>query len=220
MNTFKLNPVLGAVRKQYTRSFLSEETVLENPFHQFEAWLEEAFEEGNEFANAMVLSTVDQDLMPSSRIVLLRNISYGGFTFYTNYQSKKGFELEQNNNASLLFFWQDMERQVRIEGITSKLPEKESDDYFESRPFESKVGALVSRQSHIIDGRNALEETYTRELKKYENKKVPRPHYWGGYVLRPSRFEFWQGRDNRLHDRIQYRRKANSETWIKERLMP
>jgi len=220
MNTFKLNPVLGAVRKQYTRSFLSEETVLENPFHQFEAWLEEAFEEGNEFANAMVLSTVDQDLMPSSRIVLLRNISYGGFTFYTNYQSKKGFELEQNNNASLLFFWQDMERQVRIEGITSKLPEKESDDYFESRPFESKVGALVSRQSHIIDGRNALEETYARELKKYENKKVPRPHYWGGYVLRPSRFEFWQGRDNRLHDRIQYRRKANSETWIKERLMP
>lgn len=220
MTTFKINPVLNSVRKEYQRAFLTEETVLENPFHQFEAWLEEAFNDGNEYANAMVLSTVDEDMTPSSRVVLLRNISYGGFTFFTNYQSKKGFELEANNNASILFFWQDLERQVRVEGRVEKLPEKESDEYFESRPFESKVGALVSRQSHVIAGREELELAYENELKKYQEKRVPRPTYWGGYVLKPNRFEFWQGRNNRLHDRIQYRPKQNTELWIKERLMP
>ena len=220
MNTFKINPILNKVRKDYKKSFLTEETVLENPFHQFEAWLEDAFNQGNEYANAMVLSTVDEDLMPSSRIVLLRNISYGGFTFFTNYQSRKGGEIEQNRNACLLFFWQDLERQVRIEGRVEKLPSHESDLYFESRPFESKVGAWVSRQSHIISGREDLDIAYENELKKFSDKNVPRPFYWGGYVLKPSLFEFWQGRNNRLHDRIQYRQKAKGEIWLKERLMP
>lgn len=220
MSTFKINPKLNSVRKDYERAFLSEETVLENPFHQFEAWLDEAFKEGNEYANAMVLSTVDDELMPSSRVVLLRNISYGGFTFFTNYQSRKGAELEVNNNASLLFFWQDLERQVRVEGRVEKLPAKESSDYFESRPFESKVGAWVSRQSHVIVGREDLELRFEQELKKFSHQQVPRPDYWGGYVLKPSKFEFWQGRNNRLHDRIQFRRNDNLDTWIKERLMP
>lgn len=220
MNTFKINPVLKSVRKNYELSFLSEEAVLENPFHQFELWLEEAFNNGNEYANAMVLSTVDEDLIPSSRVVLLRNISYGGFTFYSNYQSKKAFDLEQNTNASLLFFWQDLERQVRVTGRVEKLPEKESDSYFESRPFESKVATWVSRQSNVIDGRENMDILFEKELEKYANKNVPRPSYWGGYVLKPFSFEFWQGRNNRLHDRIQYQPKENGERWIKKRLMP
>ncbi|MCC6373168.1 MAG: pyridoxamine 5'-phosphate oxidase [Bacteroidia bacterium] len=216
---FNANNTLKTVRTDYQKGFLTEETVLENPFHQFEAWLSEAFDTGNDYANAMVLSTVDAHQMPDSRVVLLRNISYGGLTFYTNYKSKKASDIKTNHNASILFFWPDMERQVRIEGAIEVLPVKESDDYFESRPFESKVGAWVSHQSQVLKSLADLETSYEHELQKYAGKKVPRPAHWGGYVLVPQKFEFWQGRASRLHDRIQYR-KASETKWTIERLMP
>lgn len=216
---FEANNTLNSIRKDYQKGFLTEEIILDNPFHHFESWLSEAFDKGNDYANAMVLSTTGKNNVPDSRVVLLRNISYGGFTFYTNYYSKKANDITENNNASLLFFWPDMERQVRVEGVTGFLPAKESDDYFESRPFESKVGAWVSHQSRELKNRQDLEDAYETELKKYPDKKVPRPAHWGGYVLIPSKFEFWQGRASRLHDRLQYSR-VNANEWKIIRLMP
>lgn len=220
MNSFKINPVIQSLRKDYQHGVLSKETVLENPFHQFEAWLDEALDKGDHHAHAMVLSTVDQNLMPDSRVVLLRNISFGGFTFFTNYKSKKAKDLEQNKKACLLFFWTELERQVRIEGEIAMLPAHESDVYFESRPFESKVGAWVSNQSEVVKSRAELETAFEKELKNYEGKEVPRPPHWGGYVLIPSRFEFWQGRSSRLHDRIQFTLDKEKNNWNIERLMP
>jgi pyridoxamine 5'-phosphate oxidase len=168
----------------------------------------------------MALSTVDVGLMPDARIVLLRNVSYGGFTFFTNYESKKGKDLEKNNKASLLFFWTGLERQVRILGEIIKLPAEESDTYFESRPFDSKVGAWVSQQSELVANRSALEKSFEEKLRSFENKEVPRPANWGGYVLIPSKIEFWQGRPNRLHDRILYTLDPNKKSWKIDRLMP
>ncbi len=213
------NHTLKTVRTDYQKGFLTEETVLENPFHQFEAWLSEAFDNGNAYANAMVLSTCGKDNMPDARVVLLRNVSFGGLTFFTNYKSKKGKDMAQNNKVSLLFFWPELERQVRVEGTIEFLPAKESDDYFESRPFESKVGAWVSQQSDEMNGREALEADYEKELKKYASQKVPRPPHWGGYVVIPVKFEFWQGRPSRLHDRIQYTPNGKNN-WTTKRLMP
>lgn len=220
MKKFKINPFINSLRKDYGKHSLSKENVDPNPFHQFELWLFEAIDSGDDHAHAMALSTVGENLMPDSRIVLLRNVSYGGFTFFTNYNSKKGKDLEKNNNAALLFFWTGLERQIRIEGVISKLPAKESDDYFESRPFDSKVGAWVSQQSELISNRAELEKTFEKELKNYENKEVPRPAHWGGYVLIPSKIEFWQGRANRLHDRILYSLDPDKKTWKIDRLMP
>jgi len=208
------------MRKDYQHGSLSKETVLENPFHQFESWLDESLNKGNHSANAMVLSTVDEKQMPDSRIVLLRNISFGGFTFFTNYKSKKARDLEKNNKACLLFFWPELERQVRITGEIKFLPEHESDQYFDSRPFESQVGAWISDQSRIVKGRAEIEKSYEAALKKYEGKAVPRPAHWGGYVLVPTQFEFWQGRANRLHDRILYSLEATTGKWLISRLMP
>lgn len=214
-----MNPILTSVRTDYTKGILNEESALDNPFHQFEKWLSEAFDSGNEYANAMVLSTANRNGMPDSRVVLLRNVSYGGFTFFTNYKSKKASDLQHNKQACLLFFWSDLQRQVRIEGTIEKLPEHESDEYFSQRPFESQVGAWVSSQSQVVDGREVLEKSFNEQLKNYTNKNVPRPPYWGGYVLLPSQFEFWQGRSSRLHDRLRYR-SSQKNNWIIERLMP
>lgn len=220
MNSFKINPLINSLRKDYDKHSLSKESVDKDPFHQFELWLFEAIDSGDDHAHAMALSTVDEHLMPDARIVLLRNVSYGGFTFFTNYESKKGKDLEKNNKASLLFFWTGLERQVRIVGEISKLPAKESDEYFESRPFDSKVGAWVSQQSEVLSNRAELENLFTEKLKTYENKEVPRPPHWGGYVLIPSKIEFWQGRPNRLHDRILYTLNSDKKSWKIERLMP
>lgn len=220
MNSFKINPVIHSLRKEYEQGVLSKETVLDNPFHQFEAWLDESLDKGNHHANAMVLSTVDKDLMPDSRVVLLRNISYGGFTFYTNYKSKKAKDLAQNKKACLLFFWPESERQVRVEGEIELLPAHESDQYFNSRPFESQVGAWASTQSQVIKSRSELEMNFEKELENYKGKTVPRPPHWGGYVLIPSKFEFWQGRSSRLHDRIQFTLNKEKNNWTIDRLMP
>ena len=220
MNSFKINPRLSTHRTDYGKGFLTEETSYGNPIHQFETWMTEVFDSGNQHANAMVLSTVNDQLAPSSRVVLLRNISYGGFTFLTNYQSRKASELEKNRKACLLFFWDAFERQVRVEGKIKRLPARESDEYFESRPFESKVGAWVSKQSTVIKNRKELEKEFEKGIKQFKNKKVPRPAHWGGYVLIPHSFEFWQGRSSRLHDRIRYTLQEDGTTWIKERLMP
>jgi len=211
-------PLVKTIRRDFVKSTLSEEDMLADPLLQFSKWLDEAFNSGNGYANAMTLSTVDQDGVPSSRVMLLRDVSKGGFTFFTNYKSNKSNDLKINPNASLLFFWPELERQVRIGGMVQLLPEAESDEYFESRPFESRVGAHVSKQSMVISGRKELDEAFARELEFYKGKKVPRPGYWGGYLLIPSIFEFWQGRASRLHDRFQYTR--NGAAWKMERLMP
>jgi pyridoxamine 5'-phosphate oxidase len=166
----------------------------------------------------MILSTVDKNLMPDSRVVLLRNVSLGGLTFYTNYESKKGQDISKNSNASVLFFWKELERQVRIQGRLSILPAKISDNNFESRPFESKVGACISTQSSVVKSRRTIDKLYENALKDYESQEVPRPEHWGGYVLIPITFEFWQGRSNRLHDRVQY--VLNDGKWSIQRLMP
>jgi pyridoxamine 5'-phosphate oxidase len=220
MSSFNINPLINNLRKDYDKHSLSKESVDKNPFHQFELWLFEAIDSGDDHAHAMSLATVDEHLMPDSRIVLLRNVSYGGFTFFTNYESKKGKDLEKNNKASLLFFWTGLERQVRIVGEINKLPINESDEYFESRPFDSKVGAWVSQQSEVVASRSEIEKSFESKLKDFQNKEVPRPPHWGGYVLIPSKIEFWQGRPNRLHDRILYTLNENKKDWKIERLMP
>lgn len=220
MTSFNVNPLIKNARKDYEKNSLSEDNVNSDPFIQFDTWLSEAIDSGDDHAHAMSLATVSDSMFPDSRIVLLRNVSYGGFTFFTNYNSKKGKDLEKNKNASLLFFWTNLERQVRISGSIEKLPEQESDEYFKSRPFDSQVGAWVSQQSEVLENRAQLEESFLIQLSKFENKIVPRPPHWGGYVLVPAKIEFWQGRPNRLHDRILYSRHANAENWKIQRLMP
>jgi pyridoxamine 5'-phosphate oxidase len=216
---FITRPDLSTVRKEYDRHVLLEEQCDADPFNQFERWLLDAMEMDSHFANAVTLCTTGKDGMPNARTVLLRNVSYGGLTFYTNYKSRKAQEIERTPKACMLFFWKELERQVKIQGELRLLPEGESDRYFESRPFESKVGAWASVQSSPIKDRASLDELYRKELEKYSGGHVPRPPHWGGYVLLPSRFEFWQGRASRLHDRIQYERQAD-HSWLKTRLMP
>lgn len=214
------NTLLCTNRKSYNIGWLDENTVYENPYHQFDEWLKEALVSDPDYANSMVLSTVNSEQMPDSRIVLLKNVSHGGFTFYTNYNSKKGQDIKNNPNASLLFFWKELERQVRIQGTLEFVPEYMSEHYFDSRPFESKVGACISNQSSPVESRKYMEEMFTEQLHKYEGKKIDRPTSWGGYMLIPKKFEFWQGRDNRLHDRIQYEKNVNQKAWSIKRLMP
>jgi len=217
---FSVNTAINQARKEYSNTILLEEDCDLDPFLQFEQWLAHALETDSHHGNAMVLSTVNKDGMPDSRIVLLRNISYGGFTFFTNYKSTKGEQIAANSKVSLLFFWKELERQVRIQGEIRFLPLAESDSYFQARPFESQVGAWASQQSNVIADRKSLDTRYDAELEKYSGLQVPRPDYWGGYVVLPSVFEFWQGREGRLHDRIRYTHQIKSKSWKLERLMP
>lgn len=217
--TFASNSAIKVVRKEFNENVLLEDHCDKDPFILFEQWLSKALEVDSHFANAMSLSTVSPEGMPDCRTVLLRNISYSGFTFFTNYRSAKGKQIEYNSKACLLFFWKELQRQVKIQGEIRFLPTQESNDYFSSRPFESQVGAWASQQSQVIKDRTSLDDAYERELKKYQDKTVPRPEHWGGYVLLPSRFEFWQGRVGRLHDRIRYTADAQ-HLWKIERLMP
>ncbi len=217
---FSVNPSLKDMRKDYDKSVLLEQDCSEDPLIQFEFWLTSAMEKDSQYANAMTLSTVSESGMPDSRTVLLRNISYGGLTFFTNYKSAKAQQIDSNSQACLLFFWKELERQVKVQGEIRFLPIQESDDYFKSRPFESQVGAWSSQQSQVIDSREALDERYEADLRKYQGKTVPRPEHWGGYVLLPKAFEFWQGRSGRLHDRIRYTWNPQANNWKKERLMP
>ena len=170
--------------------------------------------------NAMTLATVDAKGKPSARIVLLKGYTHDGFVFFTNYESAKGQELSANPNAALLFFWKELERQIRIEGTVEKISEADSDAYFHSRPAGSRIGAWVSPQSKVIPGRNFLEENYQKLMMQYpDENKVPRPPHWGGYIVKPVSFEFWQGRSSRLHDRLSFTQNAVGE-WIRVRLAP
>jgi pyridoxamine 5'-phosphate oxidase len=197
---------------------LDEKMVDLNPFHQFTLWMEEALKAEITEPNAMVLSTVSTEGRPSSRVVLLKESSLQGFDFYTNYQSRKADELSQNANASLLFYWKEFERQVRIEGTVSKLSALESDSYFLSRPLESQISSWASPQSKVIPNRKTLRDWYKEFEEIFQKKPYNRPPYWGGFRLSPVAFEFWQGREYRLHDRISYFR--TSEGWKIQRLAP
>jgi pyridoxamine 5'-phosphate oxidase len=204
------------LRKEYSRDVLNESNVHENPLEQFKIWFDECLNTGTREANAMVLSTVGHDLKPSSRVVLLKNVQEDGFVFYTNYLSKKGQQLFNNPNACLLFFWDVLERQVRIEGLVKTIAESISDNYFYSRPVLSQIGAMISTQSQKIQGRAELEEKF--EYYKAHPEQIRRPEHWGGFCLVPDYFEFWQGRESRLHDRLIYERSGSS--WTISRLAP
>ena len=197
---------IADIRTDYIKHQLNKEEVLDNPIDQFSLWFKEALTAEVSEVNAMTLSTVKLDNRPTSRIVLLKGVESGQFIFYTNYLSNKGKEIAANPYGALTFFWGELERQVRIEGKIALVSKKQSDQYFNSRPRGSQISAATSPQSAIIDNRQILEERATSIENKYASKEVTRPSQWGGYALIPDYLEFWQGRANRLHDRIVYSR--------------
>ena len=207
------------IRKEYTQKALVESGIEADPVRQFNIWWQDALEAKIIEVNAMTLATASADGMPSARTVLMKGFSEKGFTFFTNYNSFKGQQLSENPKAALLFFWEELERQVRITGIVGKISSEESNAYFQSRPRPSQVGAVVSPQSQVIESRQWLDEKYKDVLKQFENANVQRPAHWGGYIVRPVIIEFWQGRPGRLHDRIQYSLLADGK-WKIERLAP
>jgi pyridoxamine 5'-phosphate oxidase len=211
-------PDVSALRKEYTRAGLTESDVDPDPTEQFRRWFDEAIRANLHEPNAFALATAMSDGRPSARIVLLKGFDGRGFVFYTNYEGRKGRELEANPRAALLFYWGELERQVRIEGTVSRISEEESDAYFASRPRGSRIGAMASEQSRVVEGREVLEDRVEKLEREYEGRDLPRPDFWGGYRVEPDVFEFWQGRENRLHDRISYRRSDGG--WGIERLQP
>jgi pyridoxamine 5'-phosphate oxidase len=210
---------LADQRKEYSLAGLSEKDAARDPFRQFEKWFQEAEAAKIPEPNAAVLATAAKDGRPSARIVLLKAVDGRGFVFYTNYDSRKGRELEANARAAYLFPWIALERQVIVEGPVTKVPREQSEAYFHSRPRASQLAAWASPQSTIIAGREALEEAMKAAERKYTGKEAPLPPNWGGFRIAPDTVEFWQGRRSRLHDRIRYRRDAAGE-WIVERLAP
>ena len=209
---------LRRVRKEYENRGLYEDDLVSNPIDQFKIWYSEIEEVGYLEPNAMVLSTVDKDCSPSGRNVLLKEIREDGFVFFTNYESKKATDIENNEKVSLTFSWNELRRQVSVEGTAEKIPESESDEYWAMRPYETKIGSLVSNQSSRISSREELDTAFETQELKWRNTEVPRPHHWGGYKVLPNFIEFWQGRQNRLHDRIGYY--LTVQGWIFTRLSP
>ncbi|MBN1337961.1 MAG: pyridoxamine 5'-phosphate oxidase [Bacteroidales bacterium] len=208
---------ISGLRVNYLKNKL-EGPLPADPLTLFHAWFDEYLQSGLSDSNAMVLATAGDRGLPSARVVLLRDYNKKGFIFFTNYESRKGKELRANPMAALLFFWKEHERQVRVEGKTMVLSSKKSDTYFDSRPLGSRISAVVSPQSQVIPGRQYLEDRWQEIQEKCEEKKLKRPPYWGGYRLEPLVVEFWQGRENRLHDRIRYKKTATG--WVQERLAP
>lgn len=214
-----MNRDLSDLRINYDLESLEEKDLPDHPMRLFENWFSRA-ENTDEIMepNAMTLATADRSGIPSARIVLLKAFREEGFIFYTNYTSKKGRQLNQNNKAALVFLWKVLHRQVRIQGEVFKLEEKESEAYFRSRPRSSQIGAWVSNQSHELDERATLESAYREFEKKYEGREIPLPDFWGGFILKPALIEFWQGRESRLHDRIAY--EIEGDSWNRKRLYP
>ena len=210
---------IADIRKDYKLASLSESDVASDPIAQFEHWWHEAVNSQIEEVNAMTLATASCDGLPSARIVLLKDFSPKGFVFFTNYKSYKGAHLQENPRAALVLFWKELERQVRITGIVSKVPEAASIEYFRSRPIASQIGAAVSPQSQVIKSREWLEDRFTELFKTAAEAPIERPQHWGGYIVKPVTIEFWQGRNSRLHDRIQYRLEQ-SGAWKIEPLAP
>jgi pyridoxamine 5'-phosphate oxidase len=221
---------IADIRKDYKLASLEEADVASNPIDQFTRWWNEAVASQIDEVNAMTLATVNAAGVPAARIVLLKGYNPSGFIFFTNYESDKGKNLAQNPNAALVFFWKELERQIRIEGTVQKVSAQESDRYFNSRPASSRIGAWASPQSAVIENRLVIEQNVERYTSIFANDSIERPDHWGGYIVKPTSIEFWQGRSSRLHDRIRYKLETsgyNAATdtrtdanWTIERLAP
>ena len=209
---------IADIRKEYRQQALLENNIENNPFNQFQKWWEDAVRSDIDEVNAMTLATASATGLPAARIVLLKAFDEKGFVFYSNYESVKGMQLGENPRACLVFFWKELERQVRITGLVEKATNEESDVYYNSRPATSRIGAWASPQSQVITNRNWLEENEKKYTAAFEGTNIVRPANWGGYRVKPVTIEFWQGRASRLHDRIQYTREADN--WLIERLAP
>jgi pyridoxamine 5'-phosphate oxidase len=210
---------LSDYRKSYEKSELIETNLPEDPITLFQKWFHEADESSDTETNAMTVSTFGLDGFPKARVVLLKRFNEDGFVFYTNYESEKGKAIAANPHICLSFFWHTLERQVIIKGLAERVASNLSDGYFESRPDGSKLGAIVSNQSQVITSREVLEDKLKNLEQEFEGKEIPRPDYWGGFIVKPVSIEFWQGRPNRLHDRIRYKLQDDFN-WKIERLAP
>lgn len=210
--------MLRDIRTNYQKHELSEQEVSKSPLQQLTLWLKDAVSGKNPEPTAMVLSTLDESGNPDSRVVLLKELTSEGLIFFTNYNSKKGQQISENQHVSVVFFWAETERQVRIKGIAEKIAEQDSASYFLSRPLESQLGAWASPQSQVIESRMILDNNYSHYQEYFQNHEIKKPPHWGGFLIRPVYFEFWQGRPNRLHDRLEYI--LSGDQWIIRRLAP
>lgn len=210
---------LSDIRKEYTKGKLTRGNISDNPFEQFASWLDDALHCGEDEPTAMIVATVSADGHPSTRTVLLKSVEDGKFIFFTNYESRKGRQLAGNPYISLSFVWHKLERQIHIEGKAEKCSSEESDTYFASRPYKSKIGARISPQSHVINSRMEIIRAFVKEAAKLTGQTIKRPDNWGGFAVTPTRFEFWQGRESRLHDRFQYTLQKDG-SWDIVRLAP
>jgi len=213
------NNSIAAMRKVYQLKSLEENDVDANPLKQFKNWWQESINSHVQEPNAMTLATCNASGKPSARIVLLKGVDENGFVFFTNYNSRKGHEIAENSFAALVFFWKELERQIRIEGKVRKTSEKESDEYFSIRPRESQLGAWSSPQSKVVESADVLQQNMKKFYDKFHEQEIPRPEFWGGYIVEPNVIEFWQGKPGRLHDRLQYSLNENNN-WIVQRLAP